>query len=216
MPYLHPFRFRSHSDPTPLKNPSFTVDRTTTIHTVFTMVQLDGSSESKPSPSSPPLKTPARTNTIRKRFANLFGTNKRTETGLNDFIQADEPVDDNSPMRVLSPRATEYNPSTSTSTATPRAPRARQRTFSFKHRQSNRISKVPSLTASTAPQPDANEVLSSGGDVPVTDAAYQSPLCQPRKDSMGMGGVGMPTSPTREAALTSHPVVRVQEVERGK
>lgn len=47
--------------------------------------------------------------------------------------------------------------------------------------------------------------------------SFQSPVRAPRKDSVAMGGGGLslPASPTREAALTSHPVLK-EDLERGR
>jgi hypothetical protein len=56
------------------------------------------------------------------------------------------------------------------------------------------------------------EAMSDGaGHLPVTDMPYQLPIrTKLRKDSMIAGCGGLPTSPTRGAALTSHPVGKAE------
>jgi hypothetical protein len=76
------------------------------------------------------------------------------------------------------------------------------------HRQSNHKSKLGPVASPISTQSDPNELLHSTGHIPVTERPYQLPA---RKDS-----VAMPISPTKEAALTSHPVLRVDEVESEK
>lgn len=195
MPHHHnvsltyPFRTRAHSDPTPITPRSFTVDRTSTRHTVYTMMQLDGASESKL--TSPP----SRTSTAKKRCSNVFRSRskKRANSSL-DVIDArdDNDNDDNdAPMRVVSPRATEIEPVHSA---------ARKRTFSFKKRLSNNDKKAPP-TSPARHHHAAVEAPTTAGHVPVTDMPYRSPAR--RQSVLDVGTMG---SPTREMALSSHPV----------
>ncbi|KAH7088156.1 hypothetical protein FB567DRAFT_523793 [Paraphoma chrysanthemicola] len=225
MPHLHNYplslavRFRAHSDPTPLPTRSFTVDRSSTKHTVWTvdMIQLDGTSESKPVRTPTKQSTPSPPSTqrsgVRKSFANVFGSKKRTSTGLSNVEADDDDVpEDARPMRIISPRVTECDPLASSSPAT--TTRTKSRTFSFKNRHSGRVSqpiaavhalpKVPQLPTKS----NEEEVMSSGvGHLLVTDMPYQSPMrAQPQKNSLGRDGGALPASPTREAALHSHPV----------
>ncbi|KAF2026197.1 hypothetical protein EK21DRAFT_74770 [Setomelanomma holmii] len=243
MPYFHhqqlhvPSRFHAQSDPTPLPTRSFTIDRSSTKHTIYTisMLQLDGANESKPKPVKSntflPSRTPTQSSGLRKRFANLFGGQKRTETGLSNYDAGNAADIESSPMRIISPRATEYDPLAHTT------PSQKHRPFSFKNRQSRRVSQTPraattSLTPTTSPAqptpynqstspPGPTSMSGGAGHLPVTDIPYQSPMrAQPRKDSVGMGedlggaGGGMPSSPSREVALRSHPVGKTIE-ERG-
>ncbi|KAH7077619.1 hypothetical protein BKA63DRAFT_508622 [Paraphoma chrysanthemicola] len=232
MPHLHnhplslAVRFRAHSDPTPLPTRSFTVDRSSTKHTVWTvnMLQLDGAGESKPTrtPTKPSTPSPPRTQRsgVRKSFANVFGSKKRTSTGLHNVEASDDDVpEDTRSMRIISPRVTECDPLASSSPPTT-TPRTKSRTFSFKNRHSGRVSQpiaavhtqpeVPQLPAKS----NQEEVMSNGvAHLPVTDMPYQSPMrAQPQKDSLGRDGGALPASPTREAALHSHPV---GEMKRG-
>ena len=230
MPYIHhtsltlPFRFRSQSDPTPLAPRSFTVDRSSTKHTVFTMtmLQFDGSSESNPAknpfddpePSASP--TPLRrSNTVKKRFANIFGGRKKRKETVVEDQPTDEEEAPEQPMQVVSPRATACEP------ATPR--NTRQRAFSFKKRHSGGKNKSAStsqrnsLVALVAMQAIAPVTITAptgtdiektlgktGGHSPFTDVPFQSP---DRREGVG---VRMPVSPTRDAALTSHPIAKVE------
>jgi hypothetical protein len=205
------------------------------------MFQLDGSSDSKP--ARRPTIMPLRSNTERPRncVASLFSSSssKRTESNLSTIDPHNEVIDANSPMRMVSPRATKCEP--------PNTLRKKQRTLSFKHRKTDKKAK-PQLKAEKntlqpdkAPEsselhvpvidktkPESNglhipvtektsipqsqddtspevPVVSVGAHIPVTDAPYP---CQPRKDSVGLG------SPTKETALTSHPVVKAQEADK--
>ncbi|KAF2818956.1 hypothetical protein CC86DRAFT_375389 [Ophiobolus disseminans] len=200
MPYHHNtslslnLRFRSHSDPTPR---SFTVDRTSTKHNIFTLTmdQLDGASDSKPSKSdaSSASSAPARCNSARKSFKHMFGGKKERKPSVVS-IAPTETTQDDVTLQVISPRVT---------TAEPKTPKARQRTFSFKKRRSSAKSKnIPSpdlttqrnsLVASASTPASAISLAEAldrtEGHLPVTDAPYQSP--------------------GREAALTSHPIVAV-------
>jgi hypothetical protein len=172
----------------------------------------DGCNESKPTDTPSDLhNTSTGTPTqrpigTRRRFSNLFRPKQRAETGAisvqvsRNITVSDAPVNDQSPMRFITPRATDSMP-----VATPQE---RRRTCSFMHRQSNRKSKLGLVASPISTQSDPNELLHSTGHIPVTERPYQLPA---RKDS-----VAMPTSPTKEAALTSHPVRRVDEVESEK
>lgn len=200
---LIPFRSRSQSKPTPSTQHSFSVDRTSTIHTVFTMLDTDGCHD--PKPQSPTMSPPTHTATynrnprsvgMRKRFVNLFTSAKTRKHSVSTTLDVSEPASPSSvstPIRFISPRATDSVP--------PSSPRVRQRTFSFVHRQGNRGAK---LSQDLTHQPIAEQPMSSGGHVPVTDTPYQSPM---RNDS-----VASPSSPSKGAALTSHPVFGLDEM----
>lgn len=61
---------------------------------------------------------------------------------------------------------------------------------------------------------DMGEEMSGGSGLGaglVTQDLVQAP--QLNEDAVGMGGLEVPKSPTREAALTSHPVGRIEEVD---
>jgi hypothetical protein len=206
MPYLRntsltlPFRFRSQSDPTPLTPRSFIVDRTSTKHTVFDMYQLDGASDSKPSKSVPerPPSPPGRINTIKKRYTAKLKAKKRTSSVELDGKDAPE---GEAPLQEVSPRVTDLGAP---------EPEPKQSPFSFKKRHSAKKSiAVPTNPASIDQIVD--EEPSNEGRVPVRNTAYQSPVRQ----SLAFGSA-MPASPTRETALTSHPVAKHEaEHERG-
>lgn len=239
-PYL-PLRLHS----TPPQHLSFTVDRSTTVHTVFAMFQLDGSCESKAArtatiPSTiesprPGSTHPARSDTqhrpkptIRERFANLFASKKRTKKNPNDVNHNTD--DGNSKaeksncsgsMRTLSSHATDLEPQT--------RPKAKNRKISFRGRKSAEETPRPCPYATTS---ISVEATTTPGGVPVslTDipnkeshvATISAPkqttsrkasfagLSLPlRRDSVAMWSPGMPGSPTKMAALTSHPIFRI-------
>lgn len=185
-----PSSFRSYTS----ASPSLSVDRTSTKHTVFAMIQFDSASDSKVSlsPADPDSPRPSRTSTAKKCCTTVFKSKKRTQSSLHDGLDADEARKDDkeAPMRVVSPRATDVEPVPSTT---------KRRTFSFKKRHSHKSSPTsPARQFHTSIHPPT-----SGGHVPVTDVSYQSPA---RRQSVAMGRIELPTSPTREAALTSHPI----------
>jgi hypothetical protein len=164
------------------------------------MPQSDGTNESKP--TSPSLLSRTNTQRMRKRLVSIFTPSKGTETDLDDSNSNNnsmEAIDESNPMRLVSPRATTYEPSITSS--------IKQRTFSFKRRKSKLSTKTTptltptSMTTSTSAQVDD---AGSGVHIPVSEAPYP---CQPRKDSVGMAML------TRETALTSHPVFKVEEGE---
>jgi hypothetical protein len=187
-----------------------------------TMLQLDGASNSKPIITK--TSSPSRNNSprpgVRKRIVNMFGSKKRTESGLSNVEARDDIEEDNSPMHFISPRATDYDPLASASIAA--TPRAKQRTSSFKTRHSSQASQAVAALHVNWPAPqqanrlDEDEAMSEGANhLPVTDMPYQSPMrSQRRKESMVVAVGGLPFSPTREAALTSHPVGKVEEWDR--
>jgi hypothetical protein len=179
-------RIRSSSEPPSPFHKSFSVDRSSTVHTVFTMLQIDGTCESKPVMKSTvsPTDTTQRPR-ARKRFTSMFSSRKRFDVGMDNGKDAME----TKPMRILSPRASDSVPSV---TNTPS--HSRQHTFSFKKRQSTSKSKID------APALPKTEELSPELHIPVTDPPCQAPM---RKDS-----VAMPNSPTKEMALHSHPVTK--------
>jgi hypothetical protein len=179
------------------------------------MLQTDGSNECKPSTLT--SEDTQHVSKIRKRFANLFVSTKRTDTNLSnvdEVIDSDNIHNTDSPMRVLSPRATKSAFST--------IPRVKKRTFSVKRRQSTRkpsvkMPKSPprsqereeddsmSVKTAIAPpssqDPEKDDLMSGGGHIPVTDAPY------PFKEILDKSTAA---SPTRETALTSHPVFKLE------
>jgi hypothetical protein len=211
-PLIPPFRQRSHTD---LPYPPFYVVRTGSTHTVFIMLQTDGSNESKP--SKPTSEDTQHASKIRKRFANLFVSTKRTNTNLSqvdEVMASEESAENDSPMRVLSPRATQSAFST--------IPRVKKKTFSVKRRQSTWKPVIKTYAAphsshepekddlmsdkmSVAPpsslEPEKDDLISGGGHIPVTDAPYSF------KESLDKSTAA---SPTKETALTSHPVFKVE------
>jgi hypothetical protein len=211
-PLIPPFRHRSRTE---LTSPPFYVVRTGSSHTVFIMLQTDGSNECKP--VTPTADDTQHVSGIRKRFANLFVSSKRSDTDLSNadkIVDSDENADDDSPMRVLSPRATESASST--------MPRVKKRTFLVKRRLSKRVPSVKmpdappsaqepekddlmSLKMPAAPpsahKPEKDDVMSGAGHIPVTDAP--SPLKKSLDKNTG-------ALPTRQTALTSHPVFRLE------
>lgn len=200
---LLPFRSRSQSHPIPPTKHSFSVDRTSTIHTVFTMLDTDGCHDAKlKSPTMPPPTHAATYNRnprsvgMRKRFVNLFTSSKTRKESVSttlDVSEATPPSSVSTPIRFISPRATDSVPSTS--------PRVRQRTFSFVHRQGNRGAK---LSLDLTHLPIVEQPMPPESHVPVTEIPYQSPV---RKDS-----VASPSSPSKGAALTSHPISGLEEM----
>ncbi|KAH8704510.1 hypothetical protein GQ44DRAFT_764122 [Phaeosphaeriaceae sp. PMI808] len=166
------------------------------------MKQFDGASESKPIKSTafspyPSSTTLARTNThqspsLYKRFASLFKHKNRATTGIPTDADIQEVQGSHSPLRILSPRVTESEP-----------PPQSKRTFSLKGCQSNKISKAkPVPTSATAPQLD--RLAGAMDHISVTRAPYQFPR---RQGNVSLEIVGTPASPSKEAALTSHPIV---------
>lgn len=199
---LLPFRSRSQSNPTSPTPHSFSVDRASTIHTVFTMLDTDGCHDTKSrSPTMPLPRTASYTRNprsigMRRRFINLFTstrTRKDSVSSTLDVSEATSPSSASTPIRFISPRATESVPSSS--------PQARQRTFSFVHRQGNRTGRI---SQDLTHQPIAEQSTPSGSHAPVNDVAYSSPM---RNDS-----VASPSSPSKGAALTSHPISGLDEV----
>ncbi|KAH7400907.1 hypothetical protein DE146DRAFT_631958 [Phaeosphaeria sp. MPI-PUGE-AT-0046c] len=202
---LLPFCSRSQSDPTSPKQHSFSVDRTSTIHTVFTMLDTDGCRDSKA--SSPTTAHPhttcyarnPRSVGMRKRFVDIFTpSKKRTNTSISTALDISEaPSSTGIPIRFISPRATDSVPASSQC--------ARQRTFSFVHRQTNwKARRSQDTTHLSTQQPTTEQAMPSNNLIPVTELPYHSPM---RKDS-----VASPSSPSKGAALTSHPVSGLDDV----
>jgi hypothetical protein len=183
----------------------------------ITISQHDGASDSKPT-SYPPTHaatSPTRGTThspgVRKRIANLFTPKKKkaNTTNADDDDFYGDVVIDESPMRVLSPRATNFEPL---------APVARGRSISFKRKEEGKIhKKAKSMGTPLQVQNRIGEEMSGSvgaGYTSISQELYQPPnQAQPRKDSVGLGGLEVRKSPTREAALTSHPVGRIEEVD---
>lgn len=244
------FRFRARSDPTPLRHQSFTVDRSSTKHTVFTitMDQLDGACDSKPSKatsdnsndtaqptsttptsSTSPARSNSKSKSAKKRITAIFSAKKRQESKIDDTQSQTEQTDD-APLQKLSPRVTDSIPPT---------PKPREHKRSFKKRLSASVKRkdysapvvakqkiddtsslpqnsltlvAPASTQTIVPAPiPANGTVTetggfqsalekAGGHLPVTDAPMRAPQT---RESVGLG---TPGSPSREAALTSHPV----------
>ncbi|KAF1842113.1 uncharacterized protein K460DRAFT_178982 [Cucurbitaria berberidis CBS 394.84] len=161
--------------------------------------RLDGTSESKA------ITQRAR---ISKRIANLCST-KKSDSSSEEF-DGDEEIDNTSPMRRLSPRATGYDPSTQ---------QRKERTISFRKRQSKISRPTPIVGSSSgaggAQKESGGEGVLAGVSVPTID----SPITKSPSQSSSRAQMQsirettttripmsvMSASPTREAALTSHP-----------
>lgn len=155
------------------------------------MIQLDGTSESKVAdPQQTPESPPSRAKGVKKRCVDVFKPKKRSQTIQNNAKVADtEKMGEETPLRIVSPRTTDQEPAPSA---------VKQRAFSFKKRHTNRRSGA-SLSESAQEEQNAGSA---------TDISFQSPA---RRQSMAIGMNELPASPTREAALTSHPIVREGE-----
>jgi hypothetical protein len=186
------------------------------------MSQLDGSSDSKPSRRPSIIVTRSDTERPRNRFASLFPSFKHTASDLNTIDPHNEVIDADSPMRMVSPRATASEP--------PNTLRKKQRTLSFRRRKTDKSKSKPDATLqpekmleeerrlhvpvteatsterpnTTAQDSQSVPVVSNGAHIPVTDAPY---LCQPQMEIVRFG------SPTRETALTSHPIIKAHEAD---
>lgn len=191
------------------------------------MTQLDGSYECKPAASSHhsaslPNRRPSEISRTRKRLSNFFTSKRRAKddpdvhNGPSRIIlpHAKDDMDVyNGPLRIISPRSTETEPEQEI----PAAEKSKRRSFTFKHRQNTRKSKELASKADRT-QLTLSEALNEGGHIPVTDApclpassvhrgsVFGLPV---RRDSVAMGSAGMPGSPMKEAALTSHPVIQI-------
>ncbi|KAL5117506.1 hypothetical protein ACEQ8H_004536 [Pleosporales sp. CAS-2024a] len=201
---------------------------------MFAMVHLDGSCESRVADTAAMPHTPSRAATgmsrrdrhkhprptAREWLASLFTSSwsskkKRTDTRLpvsEIHMQDDESArDDDWPMRVVSPRATDVEPQMAAASTA-------KRSFSIKRRQSTRRPTQPVAAVSTSTAADDMvelalvEALMDANHIPVTDAPCLPPIrgeCVPGlpmcTDSVTMGG-----APTKNAALTSHPMTRVE------
>jgi hypothetical protein len=136
----------------------------------------DGCSDCKP--TKPPSENTQHSSKARSRFARLFKRSKTSSSTTDAVVNSDEITEDKSPMRLLSPRATEY--------IMPATSRSKKRTFSLKTRLStrktkskssslkSRLSRTPSpiLFLDAEPQPGETDMVSSEGrgHVPVTDS----------------------------------------------
>jgi hypothetical protein len=136
----------------------------------------DGCSDCKP--TKPPSENTQHSSKARSRFARLFKRSNTSSSTTDAVVNSDEITEDKSPMRLLSPRATEY--------IMPNTPRSKKRTFSLKSRLStrkskskssslkSRLSRTPSpiLFLDAEPQLGEPDVVSSEGrgHVPVTDS----------------------------------------------
>jgi hypothetical protein len=201
------------------------------------MFQLDGSSNSKPSRRPSIASTRSDTENPKNRFANLLPSFKHTATDLSTIDPHNEIIDADNPIRMVSPRATGSEPpatlrkkqrtlsfksrKTDKSKSKPDAaalqpekkakdqPDATLQPHNTMSENAGPHITVTEATSNeqpdtTAQDPESAPAVSNGAHIPTTDAPYP---CQPRKDSVGFG------SPTRETALTSHPVVKRQEVD---
>jgi hypothetical protein len=232
-PLIPPFRYRprSRSDVT---TPPFYIVRSGRSHTVFIMVQTDGTNECKP--TKPPSEDAPSPSKFRTRLTGLFTSSKQKDTSPSNTDgvgKSDEGTQDKIPVRILSPRATEcVAPSTSS---------LKRRAFSLRGRLSNRrsISNAPPasvvfpesdsgsesekgdvvgegghVSVTDGPEPETADlvlasktekdcVICSGSHIPVTETPYSCEEC------MDLSAVTS-ASPTREAALTSHPVFVIE------
>ncbi|KAL6711255.1 hypothetical protein ACN47E_005786 [Coniothyrium glycines] len=157
---------------------------------------LDGcTSAASPAPDS------VRRN-LRSRLARFF-SRKKTEPALDDY-NGDVEMPDPSPPRVLTSRSTDAIPSTPKS--------SKSRAISFRSRSSKNggpSSASKDKGKGKSPQPKAG-VASSGsmtGHVSVTDMLVaESAVPQDNVSLEKAAKDVMPTTPSKEAALTSHPV----------
>ncbi|OAL00638.1 hypothetical protein IQ06DRAFT_347989 [Phaeosphaeriaceae sp. SRC1lsM3a] len=157
-----------------------------------------------PAPSTACYTRNPRSIGMRKRFVNMLTpSKKKTDTSLSTKVDVNEipSTSPATPIRFISPRATDSVPVT--------PPHARQRTFSFVHRQTHRKARMSQdATDLSKRQPTEEQTLQSGSHVPVTDIPHPEVI---RNDSVAMPN--SPTaSPTKGAALTSHPVSVLDEV----
>jgi hypothetical protein len=241
MPYLNhpplvpPFRYRPRSR-SEVTTPPFYVVRTGRSHTVFIMVQTDGANECKP--IRPPPEDKPHPSKFRTRFAGLFTSSKPKDTSPTNTdggVKVDEKSHDKIPLRILSPRATECV-APSTSSVKKRTFSLRGRLSGQKSTSNAPPSSVVLSESEPDPEPEKTDLVREGGHVPVVDDAQPerndvTREAEPAKDDVASDSGHVPVtetpysckecvdlsaeasaSPTREAALTSHPVF-VLEVE---
>lgn len=204
MPYtrdrLHGLMFSIHShhqSSSPLDPRKPTYDSTM-------LPQLDGSKTSKPSTTS----TTSRCG-LRTRIANLFGS-KKYKPKAAEVNRSDE-VDNASPMRVLTPRSTASVPPTS---------KPKHLSFSFRKRRSKTFSQSSTISAVHSHMTDMTGIrgnrLSPVSTIMIPKTSFQSPVranTHSKGSTMSISVPSTPASPSREAALTSHPIVREREDE---
>lgn len=168
------------------------------------MLQIDGTTHSKPNRTSTShfvtTRTPTHREGVRKRIANLF-TSREKNHNLNlnekgdDNASTNTQINDTSPMRLISPRTTQYDLPTSAS---------KHKTSSLKQRHT----KIDGPTSDIPTgKHDAKVLQTIGENLSGADATTARPL-QNRNDSGMMGGGDVPS---REEALTSHPVGKIEE-----
>ncbi|KAH7345925.1 hypothetical protein BKA66DRAFT_603019 [Pyrenochaeta sp. MPI-SDFR-AT-0127] len=172
--------------------------------------QTDGVNESKRT-TPPSTQRPG----FRKRIANLFRSSGKKPDMDSDQISGDEVTEDTSPMRVISPRVTELEPST---------PRRKEHSFSFHTRRSKAFAPFAGTPARARECETVREGETSGaaglaegeygsvGDVSGAKGSLRSPLGSKMQmtdgiDVMSSSVPTTPASPSREAALTSHPIL---------
>ena len=182
-------------------------------------MNFDGASESRPAllaeAEHASIQKSGHKHTKSRRFMSISsrGHNLSTKPVKNPDI------DDTTPMTMLSPRPTESEPwdkkQTQRSLSPFLSPKNRStnepQTASNKGTASktgshlsviNNVCLSPARLASN----EGEDRLEGQGHLPVTDYSYQSVQMQPRKDSATKSSLSIPFSPSRTAALTSHPV----------
>lgn len=172
--------------------------------------QTDGATAIR-QPSQSSIRRPS----IRRRIANLFRRRKSLLSTSADLsadreakdAHADVDVEDASPMHLISPRSTNTEPAT---------PQRKEHALSFLGRHSVLTPSV-SDSRSVAKNTDVQEVGTSGAGGGIEGDAHVQSVMVPGQApvrSLGTGAAGMelsmPASPSREAALRSHPVLRVE------
>jgi hypothetical protein len=177
-----------------------------TAHHHSTMIpQSDGANESKPMASPPPRPN------LRKRLAKIL-SKKKPDADLDDY-NGDVEIPEPSPMRVLSPRAIQADLST------PKSKKVRSITFRNRPGKSVKMGSIGGMMSEGEKQKgkEREGVRGSSGHVPVTDVPTaqtsllsalrdDTPLREEEVEAAENMTPSMPASPSRDAALTSHPV----------
>jgi hypothetical protein len=228
-PLIPPFRYRprSRSD---VATPPFYVVRSGRSHTVFIMVQTDGANECKP--TKPPSEDSPSPSKFRTRLTGLFTSSKQKDTSPSNTDgvgKSEEDTPDKIPMRVLSPRATDCVVP-STSSAKRRTFSIRSRLSNRKSSSNAPPVSIAFPESEPDSEPEKGDVMREGGHVTVTDGPQPETVnlvlpSEIEKECVICSGSHIPAtetpyscnqcmdlsavasaSPTREAALTSHPV----------
>ncbi|CAO2648032.1 Nn.00g089540.m01.CDS01 [Neocucurbitaria sp. VM-36] len=167
--------------------------------------QLGGSNESKST-------TPRRR--VRHRMASFFCTRKSDMSF--DGVPIYEQIDDASPLRALSPRATEYDPS---------SPQKKRRTTSFRKRQSKSSKRATARDSISSTVGDKNHsgvdtrmtggsgttgvrkrIVNERNTINTSQAPVRGQIQSGKKDAVTIVGTsGTATSPSSEVTLASLP-----------